>query len=62
MLVTGIPELSAAEDMRYLRAALQEEQGEAEAKEHFLAQISECERLGWTVQANWWIHMVAGIK
>ncbi|XP_040915888.1 phosphatidylinositol 4,5-bisphosphate 3-kinase catalytic subunit gamma isoform isoform X2 [Toxotes jaculatrix] len=62
MLLTGIPELSAAEDMRYLREALQEEQGEAEAKEHFLQQISECEQLGWTVQANWWIHMVAGIK
>ncbi|XP_031732442.1 phosphatidylinositol 4,5-bisphosphate 3-kinase catalytic subunit gamma isoform [Anarrhichthys ocellatus] len=62
MLLTGIPELSAAEDMRYLREALQEEQGEAEAKEHFLQQISLCEQLGWTVQANWWIHMVAGIK
>ncbi|KAM9855477.1 phosphatidylinositol 4,5-bisphosphate 3-kinase catalytic subunit gamma isoform [Aulostomus maculatus] len=62
MLLTGIPELSAAEDMRYLREALQEERSEAEAKEHFLQQITECEQLGWTVQANWWIHMVAGIK
>ncbi|XP_037627644.1 phosphatidylinositol 4,5-bisphosphate 3-kinase catalytic subunit gamma isoform [Sebastes umbrosus] len=62
MLLTGIPELSAAEDMRYLREALQEEQGEAEAKEHFLHQISVCEQKGWTVQANWWIHMMAGIK
>ncbi|XP_049437828.1 phosphatidylinositol 4,5-bisphosphate 3-kinase catalytic subunit gamma isoform [Epinephelus fuscoguttatus] len=62
MLLTGIPELSAAEDMRYLREALQEEQNEAEAKEHFLQQIAECEQKGWTVQANWWIHMVAGIK
>uniref|UniRef100_A0A3Q1H2J1 phosphatidylinositol 3-kinase n=1 Tax=Anabas testudineus TaxID=64144 RepID=A0A3Q1H2J1_ANATE len=62
MLLTGIPELSAAEDMRYLREALQEEQSEAEAKEHFLQQISVCEQLGWTVQANWWIHLVAGIK
>ncbi|XP_070824548.1 phosphatidylinositol 4,5-bisphosphate 3-kinase catalytic subunit gamma isoform [Chaetodon trifascialis] len=62
MLLTGIPELSAAEDMRYLREALQEEQVEAEAKEHFLQQISVCEQQGWTVQANWWIHMVAGIK
>uniref|UniRef100_A0A3Q3SIS6 phosphatidylinositol 3-kinase n=1 Tax=Mastacembelus armatus TaxID=205130 RepID=A0A3Q3SIS6_9TELE len=62
MLLTGIPELSAAEDMRYLREALQEEQNEAEAKEHFLQQIAVCEQLGWTVQANWWIHMVAGIK
>lgn len=62
MLLTGIPELSATEDMRYLREVLQEEQSEAEAKEHFLQQISECEQLGWTVQANWWIHMVAGIR
>uniref|UniRef100_A0A671WRH6 phosphatidylinositol 3-kinase n=1 Tax=Sparus aurata TaxID=8175 RepID=A0A671WRH6_SPAAU len=62
MLLTGIPELSAAEDMRYLREALQEEQSEAEAKEHFLQQISVCENEGWTVQANWWIHMMAGIK
>ncbi|XP_047459401.1 phosphatidylinositol 4,5-bisphosphate 3-kinase catalytic subunit gamma isoform [Mugil cephalus] len=62
MLLTGIPELSAAEDMRYLREALQEEQSEAEAKEHFLQQIAVCEERGWTVQANWWIHMVAGIK
>ncbi|XP_042347657.1 phosphatidylinositol 4,5-bisphosphate 3-kinase catalytic subunit gamma isoform [Plectropomus leopardus] len=62
MLLTGIPELSAAEDMRYLREALQDEQVEAEAKEHFLRQIAVCENEGWKVQANWWVHMVAGIK
>ncbi|XP_034552037.1 phosphatidylinositol 4,5-bisphosphate 3-kinase catalytic subunit gamma isoform [Notolabrus celidotus] len=62
MLLTGIPELSAAEDMRYLREALQMKHSEAEAKKHFLQQISVCEHLGWTVQANWWIHMFAGIK
>uniref|UniRef100_A0A3Q2D5N2 Phosphatidylinositol 4,5-bisphosphate 3-kinase catalytic subunit gamma isoform-like n=1 Tax=Cyprinodon variegatus TaxID=28743 RepID=A0A3Q2D5N2_CYPVA len=62
MLLTGIPELSAAEDMRYLREALQEDQSEGQAKAHFLEKITECENLGWTVQANWWIHMVAGIK
>ncbi|KAM8864105.1 phosphatidylinositol 4,5-bisphosphate 3-kinase catalytic subunit gamma isoform [Spinachia spinachia] len=62
MLLTGIPELSCAEDMRYLRVALQEEQGEAEAKEHFLQQIALCEDKGWTVQTNWWFHMMAGIK
>ncbi|XP_056155912.1 phosphatidylinositol 4,5-bisphosphate 3-kinase catalytic subunit gamma isoform [Lampris incognitus] len=62
MLLTGIPGLSAAEDMRYLREALQEERSEADAREHFLQQIAVCEQLGWTVQANWWIHMVAGIK
>lgn len=62
MLPTGIPELSAAADMQYLRKALQEEQSEEQAQEHFLQQIGECERMGWTVQANWWIHMLAGIK
>ncbi|KAI4901509.1 hypothetical protein NFI96_033444, partial [Prochilodus magdalenae] len=62
MLLTGIPELSAAQDLRYLRNALQEEQSEEEARQHFLQQIDLCEQKGWTVQANWWIHLVAGIK
>lgn len=62
MLLTGIPELSAAEDMRYLREALQEDRSEAEAKEHFLQQISECEAQGWKVQTNWWIHLMAHNK
>ncbi|CAB1329654.1 unnamed protein product [Coregonus sp. 'balchen'] len=62
MLLTGIPELSAAEDMRYLRDALQDDKGEDEARDHFHQQIAKCEELGWTVQANWWIHMLVGIK
>ncbi|XP_076019539.1 phosphatidylinositol 4,5-bisphosphate 3-kinase catalytic subunit gamma isoform [Genypterus blacodes] len=61
MLVTGIPELSAAEDMRYLREVLQTEVGENQAREHFLQQIGVCEKQGWQVQANWWIHMHLGI-
>ncbi|XP_057712889.1 phosphatidylinositol 4,5-bisphosphate 3-kinase catalytic subunit gamma isoform [Corythoichthys intestinalis] len=59
MLLSGMPELSAAEDMNYLREALQEGKSEAEAREHFLQQIDKCEQLGWTVQANWWIHQMA---
>ncbi|XP_048873048.1 phosphatidylinositol 4,5-bisphosphate 3-kinase catalytic subunit gamma isoform isoform X1 [Brienomyrus brachyistius] len=62
MLLTGIPELSCAQDMQYLRQALQDNQNEEVACDHFLQQIDQCEQLGWTVQANWWIHMVAGIK
>ncbi|XP_026776867.3 phosphatidylinositol 4,5-bisphosphate 3-kinase catalytic subunit gamma isoform isoform X3 [Pangasianodon hypophthalmus] len=62
MLLTGIPELSTAQDMRYLRNALQEDQNEEEARQHFLQQIALCEQKGWTVQANWWIHLMAGIK
>ncbi len=62
MLLTGIPELSMSQDMRYLRTALQQDQGEEEARNHFLQQIALCEQKGWTVQANWWFHMMAGIK
>lgn len=62
MLLTGIPELSTAQDMRYLRNALQQDQNEEEARQHFLQQIALCEQKGWTVQANWWIHLMAGIK
>ncbi|KAJ8265228.1 hypothetical protein COCON_G00143270 [Conger conger] len=62
MLLTGIPELSCAQDITYLREALQEGRSEEEAGQHFLQQIAKCEQLGWTVQANWWIHMMMGIK
>uniref|UniRef100_A0A3P8XZM4 Phosphatidylinositol 4,5-bisphosphate 3-kinase catalytic subunit gamma isoform n=2 Tax=Esox lucius TaxID=8010 RepID=A0A3P8XZM4_ESOLU len=62
MLLTGIPELSAAEDLHYLREALQEDKGEDEARDHFLQMIAKCEDLGWTVQAMWWFHMMVGIK
>ncbi|KAG9332477.1 hypothetical protein JZ751_014575 [Albula glossodonta] len=62
MLLTGMPELSCAQDISYLREALQEGRTEEEAGSHFLQQIAVCEQLGWTVQANWWIHMMAGIK
>ena len=62
MLLTGIPELSAASDVDYLRGALQEEGSEEEARRHFLRQVALCEEKGWPVQAMWWIHMVAGIK
>ncbi|TSM04851.1 Phosphatidylinositol 4,5-bisphosphate 3-kinase catalytic subunit gamma isoform [Bagarius yarrelli] len=62
MLLTGIPELSTARDMRYLRKALQQDQNEEEARQHLLQQIALCEQKGWTVQANWWIHLMVGIK
>ncbi|XP_064154224.1 phosphatidylinositol 4,5-bisphosphate 3-kinase catalytic subunit gamma isoform isoform X3 [Anguilla rostrata] len=62
MLLTGIPELSCAQDISYLREALQEGRSEKEAANHFLQQISTCEQKGWTVQTNWWIHMMLGIK
>uniref|UniRef100_A0A8C1TC15 PI3K/PI4K catalytic domain-containing protein n=1 Tax=Cyprinus carpio TaxID=7962 RepID=A0A8C1TC15_CYPCA len=62
ILLTGIPELSMSQDMCYLRTALQQDQGEEEARNHFLQQIALCEQKGWSVKANWWFHMMAGIK
>ncbi|KAJ8370778.1 hypothetical protein SKAU_G00108060 [Synaphobranchus kaupii] len=60
MLLTGIPELSCAQDINYLRKALQEGRSEEEAGKHFLQQIAACEHEGWTVQTNWWIHIMMG--
>ncbi|XP_069793565.1 phosphatidylinositol 4,5-bisphosphate 3-kinase catalytic subunit gamma isoform-like [Narcine bancroftii] len=62
MLLTGIPELSCAEDIAYLQEALMVGSDEQAAREHFLNLIGICESLGWTVQASWWIHMFMGIK
>lgn len=62
MLPTGIPELSGAEDIGFLRVTLQEDQSEEEVKENFLQLINLCERQAWTVQANWWVHGMMGIK
>ncbi|XP_078399222.1 phosphatidylinositol 4,5-bisphosphate 3-kinase catalytic subunit gamma isoform isoform X2 [Cetorhinus maximus] len=62
MMLTGIPELSCMKDIQYLREALAVDKDEKTAHEHFLNQINICENLGWTVQANWWIHMFMGIK
>lgn len=62
MMLTGIPELSSTDDIKYLKEALQLGKDDSSAQEHFLNQISICENQGWTVQANWWIHMVAGIR
>ncbi|XP_039627638.1 phosphatidylinositol 4,5-bisphosphate 3-kinase catalytic subunit gamma isoform isoform X2 [Polypterus senegalus] len=62
MRLTGIPELSCGDDIQYLKEALQVGKEEESARQHFLHQISICENQGWTVQANWWIHMLIGIK
>ncbi|XP_059505694.1 phosphatidylinositol 4,5-bisphosphate 3-kinase catalytic subunit gamma isoform isoform X2 [Stegostoma tigrinum] len=62
MMLTGIPELSCVKDIQYLKEALAVGKDEKTASEHFLSQINTCENLGWTVQANWWIHMFMGIK
>ncbi|XP_030063346.1 phosphatidylinositol 4,5-bisphosphate 3-kinase catalytic subunit gamma isoform [Microcaecilia unicolor] len=62
MMLTGIPELTCTEDLQYLKEALALGQDEESAKKHFLNQIAICEKLNWTVQANWWIHVVIGIK
>ncbi|XP_026095869.1 phosphatidylinositol 4,5-bisphosphate 3-kinase catalytic subunit gamma isoform-like [Carassius auratus] len=62
MLMTGMPQLTSKEDIEYIREALTVGRSEEEAKQHFLDQIEICRDKGWTVQFNWFLHLVLGIK
>lgn len=62
MLMTGMPQLTSKEDIEYIREALTVGRSEDEAKQHFLDQIEICRDKGWTVQFNWFLHLVLGIK
>ncbi|KAI7792111.1 phosphatidylinositol 4, partial [Triplophysa rosa] len=62
MLMTGMPQLTSKEDIEYIREALTVGCTEEEAKQHFLDQIEICRDKGWTVQFNWFLHLVLGIK
>ncbi|XP_069062280.1 phosphatidylinositol 4,5-bisphosphate 3-kinase catalytic subunit gamma isoform-like isoform X1 [Pleurodeles waltl] len=62
MMLTGLPELTNDGDLHYLKEALALGKDEDFAKKHILYQISICENLNWTVQANWWIHLKIGSK
>ncbi|XP_065129548.1 phosphatidylinositol 4,5-bisphosphate 3-kinase catalytic subunit gamma isoform [Paramisgurnus dabryanus] len=62
MLMTGMPQLNSIEDIEYIREALTVGRTEDDAKQHFLDQIEICRDKGWTVQFNWFLHLVLGIK
>ncbi|KAL7828284.1 hypothetical protein AOLI_G00314360 [Acnodon oligacanthus] len=62
MLMTGMPQLTSKEDIEYIREALTVGCTEDEAQRHFLDQIEICRDKGWTVQFNWFLHLVLGIK
>ncbi|XP_074050043.1 phosphatidylinositol 4,5-bisphosphate 3-kinase catalytic subunit gamma isoform isoform X2 [Macrotis lagotis] len=62
MLMTGMPQLTSKEDIDYIRDALTVGKNEEEAKKYFLDQIEVCRDKGWTVQFNWFLHLVLGIK
>lgn len=62
MLMTGMPQLTSKEDIEYIREALTVGRSEEEAQRHFLDQIEICRDKGWTVQFNWFLHLVLGIK
>lgn len=62
MLMTGMPQLTSKEDIEYIRDALTVGKSEEDAKKHFLDQIEVCRDKGWTVQFNWFLHLVLGIK
>ncbi|XP_028810489.1 phosphatidylinositol 4,5-bisphosphate 3-kinase catalytic subunit gamma isoform [Denticeps clupeoides] len=62
MLMTGMPQLTSKEDIEYIREALTVGRPEDDAQRHFLDQIEICRDKGWTVQFNWFLHLVLGIK
>uniref|UniRef100_A0A8C7CJP6 Phosphatidylinositol 4,5-bisphosphate 3-kinase catalytic subunit gamma isoform n=1 Tax=Oncorhynchus kisutch TaxID=8019 RepID=A0A8C7CJP6_ONCKI len=62
MLMTGMPQLTSKEDIEYIREALTVGRPEEEAQRHLLDQIEICRDKGWTVQFNWFLHLVLGIK
>ncbi|XP_061496372.1 phosphatidylinositol 4,5-bisphosphate 3-kinase catalytic subunit gamma isoform isoform X4 [Rhineura floridana] len=62
MLMTGMPQLTSKEDIEYIRDALTVGKNEEDAKKYFLDQIEICRDKGWTVQFNWFLHLVLGIK
>ncbi|XP_066561021.1 phosphatidylinositol 4,5-bisphosphate 3-kinase catalytic subunit gamma isoform [Amia ocellicauda] len=62
MLMTGMPQLTSKEDIEYIREALTVGKTDEEAQKHFLDQIEICRDKGWTVQFNWFLHLVLGIK
>ncbi|OCT87288.1 phosphatidylinositol 4,5-bisphosphate 3-kinase catalytic subunit gamma isoform isoform X1 [Xenopus laevis] len=62
MLMTGMPQLTSKEDIEYIRDSLTVGKNDESAKKHFLDQIEVCRDKGWTVQFNWFLHLVLGIK
>ncbi|XP_067110778.1 phosphatidylinositol 4,5-bisphosphate 3-kinase catalytic subunit gamma isoform isoform X2 [Osmerus mordax] len=62
MLMTGMPQLTSKEDIEYIREALTVGRTEEDAQRHLLDQIEICRDKGWTVQFNWFLHLVLGIK
>ena len=58
MKSTGIPELQSVKDIEYLRKVFLLGQSDAAAEDSFKEKIQECLRLSWTVQMNWWFHVV----
>lgn len=56
MKCTGIPELQSVKDIEYLRNVFVLDKTAEEAGEVFRDKISECLRLAWTVQINFWVH------
>lgn len=62
MVMTGMPQLTSKEDIEYIQETLTVGKNEEEAMKHFLDQIDICRDKGWTVQFNWFLHLVLGIK
>lgn len=62
MLSSGIPQLTCARDVDYLKDTLKPDLSEAEAREHFRGKFKEALRNSWTTSVNFWFHIMARDK
>ena len=58
MLSSGIPELSSAKDVNYLKETLQPDLSEEDAKVHIQKKLDEALKGAWTTSINFFFHMV----
>ncbi|XP_078727629.1 phosphatidylinositol 4,5-bisphosphate 3-kinase catalytic subunit gamma isoform-like [Lampetra fluviatilis] len=61
MATTGMPEVTPR-DIEHMREALVVKASEADAEAHIRGEIEHCKVKGWTVQINWWMHLLASRK
>nr|XP_032819175.1 phosphatidylinositol 4,5-bisphosphate 3-kinase catalytic subunit gamma isoform-like [Petromyzon marinus]XP_032819176.1 phosphatidylinositol 4,5-bisphosphate 3-kinase catalytic subunit gamma isoform-like [Petromyzon marinus]XP_032819177.1 phosphatidylinositol 4,5-bisphosphate 3-kinase catalytic subunit gamma isoform-like [Petromyzon marinus] len=61
MATTGMPEVTPR-DIEHMREALVVRATEADAEAHIRSEIEHCIDKGWTVQVNWWMHLLASRK
>ena len=58
MTNTGIPELSKAEDIEYMRKTLVPDLTEKQARAHFNKKFEEVMKSSWKTSVDWLMHLI----